>query len=244
MSWMDPLDAARALVAEQFPDALAAFLSRSVLTAHRTATSDLDIVVVLSGPPAPYRHTTRYGDWLVELFVHSRPSVQYYWDIDAATGKASLLRMCAEGRILAGADDLADTIQAAARARLTAGPPPLTPAARDRLRYALTDLADDFTGCENETELVYIAAAMLRQAGELALLIAGRWLGTGKWLPRELDAFDKDLADLLLRGHREAVTSGARTAFLQGIGEVLDRAGGPLREGYRVAGAEPPPRPS
>lgn len=57
---MDPVEAARALVSERFPAALAAFPGDGVLSARRTATSDLDIVVVLAGPPAPYRESLQW----------------------------------------------------------------------------------------------------------------------------------------------------------------------------------------
>src|ERR1041385_2210694 len=42
----DPIPDARALVRKHFPQALWAVLAGSVLTAHRTAGSDLDLVVV------------------------------------------------------------------------------------------------------------------------------------------------------------------------------------------------------
>jgi len=42
---------------ERFPDALAAMLAGSAGTALCTATSDLDILVFLGGPPAPFRET-------------------------------------------------------------------------------------------------------------------------------------------------------------------------------------------
>ncbi|HXB49144.1 MAG TPA: hypothetical protein VNW50_15390 [Streptosporangiaceae bacterium] len=44
-----PVEAARALVSERFADARAAFLGPGILSARRTTTSDLDIVVVLAG---------------------------------------------------------------------------------------------------------------------------------------------------------------------------------------------------
>jgi hypothetical protein len=54
---MDPEADARALVTERFPAARAAFLGAGVLSAHRTPTSDLDIVIVADGPPVPYRES-------------------------------------------------------------------------------------------------------------------------------------------------------------------------------------------
>src|ERR1022692_5262518 len=69
MADMDPVADAADLVRDRFPDALAAFLGGGVLSACRTATSDLDIVVLLAGPPAPYRESLQFRGWPVELFV-------------------------------------------------------------------------------------------------------------------------------------------------------------------------------
>jgi hypothetical protein len=79
---MDPIADAGALVAERFPDALAAFLGGGVLSAGRTATSDLDVVVVIAGPPAPYRESLRWRGWPVELFVHDQASIARYFALD------------------------------------------------------------------------------------------------------------------------------------------------------------------
>ncbi|MGH3621564.1 MAG: nucleotidyltransferase domain-containing protein, partial [Sciscionella sp.] len=57
---MQPYRIAEALVAERFPTALAAFLGGSAGTVLATPTSDLDIVVLLDGDPAPFRQTSRY----------------------------------------------------------------------------------------------------------------------------------------------------------------------------------------
>lgn len=75
---MDPVAAACALVGEQFPAARAAFLGDGVLSPRRTATSDLDVVVVLAGPPAPYRESLRWRGWPVETFVHDRDSLESF----------------------------------------------------------------------------------------------------------------------------------------------------------------------
>ncbi|MEU3183354.1 nucleotidyltransferase domain-containing protein [Streptomyces sp. NPDC006923] len=72
----DPVAAAAAVVAERHPQAYAAFLCGSVITPRRTAYSDLDVVVLMDGDPAPYRESLRYAGWPVELFVHTRSS----WD--------------------------------------------------------------------------------------------------------------------------------------------------------------------
>ncbi|MFG1805032.1 nucleotidyltransferase domain-containing protein [Streptomyces sp. NPDC049040] len=71
---MEPIDAAHAVVEEHHPDARAAFLGGSVVTGRRTATSDLDIVVLLHGAPAPYRLNVHAHGWPAELLVHTEES--------------------------------------------------------------------------------------------------------------------------------------------------------------------------
>ncbi len=101
---MDPVRDAAALVGERYPAAVAAFLGGGVLSARRTATSDLDIVVVLSGPPAPFRESLRWRGWPVELFVHDAASLEHFFGKDAARRRPTLARMCTSGVVLAGAD--------------------------------------------------------------------------------------------------------------------------------------------
>lgn len=195
MNRSDALESAHRLVDERFPDALAAFLGGSALTAQRTATSDLDIVVVLDGPPAPYRETLRAHGWLVELFVHTAASMRHYWHRDAAARRTPLLRMCAEGRVLREVGTTGDDLQAEARQRLSSPPAP-DPAELARRRYLVTSLLDDLEDASAPAELSYLAGALLESASELALAAGGRWLGSGKWLPRRLAEYDADLAQL------------------------------------------------
>lgn len=233
---MEPLDAARAVIAEQFPSAVAAFLGGSALTRFRTATSDLDLVVVLPTLPAPYRQTVRAHGWLVELFVHTRRSLDHFCATDIAARRAPLLDLCASGAVLISHDGVAEAIQSGARQTLAAGPAPLTGEEQERRRYHLTGLLDDLEGCTDPAEIPFIAAEILQKASEFALLGARHWLGTGKWLLRRLAELDPARAHDLVEAHRVTVAEGDRTSLLTVAGEILRRSGGPLREGYRAAG--------
>ncbi|WP_280273190.1 nucleotidyltransferase domain-containing protein [Nocardia wallacei] len=53
----DDFELAEQLVRERFPEARAAWLGGSMADGTATATSDLDITVLLAGPPAPYRES-------------------------------------------------------------------------------------------------------------------------------------------------------------------------------------------
>jgi hypothetical protein len=227
---MDPMADAAALVADRFPGALAAFLGGGVLSPRRTATSDLDIAVVIAGPPAPFRESLRWRGWPVELFVHDRTSVERYFGIDTAARKPNLARMIADGTPIAGQADTQAEIRERARSVLAAGPPELTAAELEFRRYGLTDLLDDLAGSTDPGETAVIGWTIWRQTAELALLLAGSWLGGGKWLLRELRGTDPALAAELVSAIGDP---GALTAAAD---RVLGRAGGRLWAGYRAGG--------
>lgn len=229
----DPVQTARALVQERFPAARAAFLAGSVLTERRTTTSDLDIVVLLAGPPAPSRENLLHRGWPVELFVQTEADWRNFADQETARRSSPLLAMCSEGMLLVDSDGLGATLQAEARRRLAAGPPPLSDRERDYQRYVLTDLLDDLRGCTDPAERIHLVAHTLQRASELALLAGGHWLGTGKWLSRRLAAAAPGLHRALTESAAHAVT-GDTAAFTAAVTEVLERAGGPLWDGYAI----------
>jgi hypothetical protein len=233
---VEPVPAAADFVAARFPRALASFVGGGVLTAARTPTSDLDVVVVLDGPPAPFRETFRHRGWVVEAFVHTRDSLALFYAQDAARRVCSLLRMCGESAVLTDPAGIAAEIQADARRRIAAGPGPLDRAGLDALRYGLTDLLDDLAGCDLPGELAHIAGAVLVSAAQLALAAGQAWGGTAKGLHRSLVAHDPGLADRLVDAHRQALCGGDREPLRQVALEVLARVGGPLQEGYRLGG--------
>ena len=235
----DPVIDARALVQACFPQARWALLTGSVLTDDRTAGSDLDIVVLLpvpaGDPPPPYRESRHYRTWPVELFVHDEASLAHYLATELAQRKPHLRRMIARGIFLVGE---ATELQEQCAAALAAGPTALTATERELARYGLTDLIDDLVHAVDPGERAVITMALWTDTARQALALADHWVGGGKWLLRELRAMDPLVAERWLgaRGDAAAVTAVAR--------EVLDRAGGPLFDGFRAAGERasvPPP---
>ncbi len=233
-----PAETAAAIVADRFPNALAGFLGGSAATARRTSTSDLDIVVALKDGAEAFRETTTFDGWLVELFVHTEASFEYFWDLDAVNRRPPLLRMCAEGSQLLSVDGAAERIRREARRRLDAGPRKLDDQEWAARRYALSDLLDDLRGSRSGPELAFVANAVLTATAEMALLSAGGWLGSGKWLSRELEQVDAGLLHQLVSAHAGA-TAGNGGAMLALAAQVLDGVGGPLSAGYYVSGQLP-----
>ncbi|MFD3796735.1 nucleotidyltransferase domain-containing protein [Streptomyces californicus] len=232
---MDVREIARALVLERHPDARAAFLGGSVLTDRRTARSDLDVVVLLGGPPAPYRESLRYGGWPVELFVHTEDTWHDFVTPEIAQRNSALLWMCADGALVLDADGTGARLAETAKRLATAGPPPVTETALEDARYALTDLLDDVAVCGDAGERLFVVTDIARRTAELALLAHGTWLGGGKWLARRLEPVAPALAARLDEAARAALT-GAPESLVAVATEVLDAAGGPVWEGYRRSG--------
>lgn len=227
---MEPIADARALIAERFPDTSAAFLGGGILSARRTETSDLDIVVLTNRNDAPYRESLHWRGWPAELFVHRPETIGNWFARDVGRRRPTLARMCADGVLLCDIDGTGARVAEQARAVLAAGPPRPGQAELDRRRYGLCDLLDDLAGSRDPGETAVICWSVFGEIAELALLLDGRWLGTGKWLLRELRAADPVLADDLLNARE---TPDQLTAVAD---RVLGRAGGRLWAGYRQDG--------
>jgi predicted nucleotidyltransferase len=227
---MNAREMATAIVVEQFPDALVAVLAGSAAVGTATATSDLDIVVVIAGPPAPYRETIRVDGVPVELFVHTADSLAYWFDRERAECRCTLAHMLATGIALTGAE--AEATQAAAHRWVEAGPESWTSDQLEYRRDALTDAADDLIGASDPDERDVVAGQVLLMVAELALNQRGSWQGRGKWVVRQLRTADAELAATLMSAHREAVATGHVANLVDVCESVLDEAGGRLTEGF------------
>jgi hypothetical protein len=231
----DPIPDARDLIRELFPQARWAVVGGSVVTPARTAGSDLDIVVLLpdDDPASPARDTRRFRDWPVELFIHDRKTLDHYLDKDLARRQPALQRMLAVGVPLLGPDEDLDEVQARCRAVLAGGPGPLPEDELAAQRYGLTDVVDDLVHSTDPGETAIITARAWEQTAELAFDVAEHWRGRGKWMVRELRDLDPAFA------HRWLLAQHRPRAVLELAEEVLRSAGGPLFEGYHVAGTRP-----
>lgn len=241
MCGMDLVSLAHRVAAERFPDARAVVLGGSVSAGRATNTSDLDIVVLLAGPPAPFRQTIRVDGVPIELFVHTDDSVAHWFARDREEGSCTLAHMLATGLALEGNE--VEEVQRLARRHLAAGPPAWSREQLEYRRYALTDTLDDLDDLDGATDVDerdVVAGQALVMAAELALGSRGAWLGKGKWLVRRLREHAPDLADELLAGHRRAVATGEVGRLVAACDKVLDAVGGRITEGFRVPGTSDP----
>jgi len=180
-----PLSAARAFVEEHYPDAVMAFLGGSAATGTATATSDLDVLILLRDDfgDVAFVETTTHQGWLVEAFVYGPVAAEHWIRRGREERRPVLDTLAASGLVLTGNAQARDWAEHARRV-LAVGPGAPEPADVDRRRYGLSSLVDDLEGSGDPAESYVIAATAWREAAELALLATDRWLATGKWLIR------------------------------------------------------------
>lgn len=229
----DPVDLARSIVHDRFPAALAAVLAGSTAAGRATASSDLDLAVLVADGSETYRETVRVEGRLVELFVHTREGLAELFAADAASRRGVLQSMYATGLVLLDTGGEAGRARALAEAELRSGPPELGTDAVETKRYVLTDALDDLADAQDPYERLAVGGSVLASAAELLFDHHRAWAGGGKWLPRRLREADPERGGALLAGHRELCATGDPAGLAEAAGQVLDLVGGPLREGYR-----------
>lgn len=224
---IDAEAAARDFVQQRYPDALAAYLGGSAATGQATPTSGLDIFVLLDerSEEISFVEATPHQGWLVEAFVYTPSSAGRWIKKGRAERRPVLDSLIGTGLPLTQTDVTPQWADRS-RAALAAGPPGADPTDVDARRYALSALVDDLEDTTDSAETFAIQSSAFREAAELALLVDRRWLGTGKWLVRNLrEGNDHGLL---------AWVDGPRDSDdLRGIcRQVLEMAGGFLQEGF------------
>ena len=233
-----PLDAARDLVGERFPEAIQAWLGGSVVLGEATATSDLDITVI-DESAVVHRESLLFKGWPVELFVHSEASIRHFIADDLARRRPTMARLIARGvELLPG--EAGSAIRKHCEQTLEAGPGPLSNDALDAARYALSDLVDDLRGAPPGPVGAAIAVEAWRRTADLVLAVNGHWTGGGKWLARELLALDEVAGTswaTTLHESLQLALAGDTTRLEQAADAALAEAGGRLWDGHHQVAA-------
>lgn len=219
------------LAAKEFPDAHVVLVSGSVIAGRGTATSDLDVVVVQETDDVPYRRSLTFEGWPVEVFVHSRGTMEEFFAKDVREGRPSMLRIWSEGVLVVDFYGQGAELQQVAREMFDRGYPAPAQRTLDKLRYQVTDLLEDLEGDPSGEESLFIAPTLGMALCHLRLLTAGRWVGRGKWLLREARSFDQVWTDRLvaaIRSHER----GDADPLIRLTDETLTKLGGRLFDGF------------
>lgn len=228
-----PLEAARKFMEKYFPHADCALLAGSVVRGEATETSDLDIVVFDSGAAASYRESLVEFDWRIEVFVHNPVSYQAFFQSDAERARPSLPRMVAEGIVLQDTG-IVDAIKREAQELLAVGPAQWSAATIRTKRYFLTDTLDDFIGCGDRSEGMFIAGALAEGIAEFELRTHGCWIGASKWIVRSLKQYDMDFATRFVAAFDDYYRNGSKEKAVELADAVMGPHGGRLFEGFSL----------
>ncbi len=221
------------LLRERFANADFAFVAGSVIRGTATPSSDIDLVVIHPALPHARRESMIFEGAPVETFIHDETTLRWFFDADVRSGRPVLIRMVAEGIAVGPRPDEAARLQEDARSILAAGPPPLDRGALDHLRYQITDSLDDLADDRPDFERMAIGTALYISLGEFILRGNGAWSGAGKWLPREVTAFDAVLGGKFIAAFDLLFREGWPEPVLDLAEQVLALHGGRLWDGYR-----------
>lgn len=231
MSAIDYAALAERFVVERFPQANTAILAGSTARGERTETSDVDLLLIgnelFSVPDQSASATCEsFEGEIFEVFAYTADGFEEWALRDLAQHRPVIVNMLLDGITVRAAPELEET-----RARwgaLRDAGPRVSVHDRDVRRYIITDLIDDLRDALDRAEQQVIAAALFERMAQLMLLDGGRWLATGKHLPRALRSLDLARAEALI----VPWLSFDLPSFIEAIRTELDRAGGRVQDGF------------
>lgn len=227
---MDYVGVTERFVATQYPHATIALIAGSTGRGERTETSDVDLLLIgddlFADDSTSQAATFAFEGEVFEVFAYTPAGFDEWAARDITHHRPVILHMLMEGLVVRD-----DGLLAAMRTEwgpiLDAGPV-LTDAECALRRYIITDALDDLRDATDPLEQRILAAILFEKTAELMLLTAGRWIATGKWLPRRLRSLDAARADALA----EPLLACDFLSFVRRVEHELARAGGRVQDGF------------
>ncbi|WP_431866216.1 nucleotidyltransferase domain-containing protein [Microbacterium paraoxydans] len=228
---MDQAERIERFLVERYPRSRIAIVAGSTARGERTHTSDIDLLLIdddLFADDAQVSEaaTVEFEGETFEVFAYTAAGFETWANRGIAQHRPVIVHMLVEGvpvRCGTGLDDL----RARWGAVLAAGPVLEETESRIR-RYMITDLLDDLGDATDPLEQRVVAGLLFERMAELMLLTDGRWIGSGKWLPRRLRAWNPERADRL----STPLLAGDIAGFAARVGEELELAGGRVQAGF------------
>ncbi|GAA0610242.1 nucleotidyltransferase domain-containing protein [Virgibacillus siamensis] len=230
---LEPVKAAQKCINNYYPNCDGALLAGSVVRGEATSTSDLDIVIFDDTYRSSYRESLIAYEWQIEVFAHNLKSYQHYFESDYKRARPSLPRMVSEGIILKGGGVI-DSIKCEAKELLSKGPEKWSIEIINTKRYFITDTLDDFIGCNNRAEEIFIANTLAELVSEFVLRTNNKWIGASKWIIRSLRDYDVNFAEQFVEAFDIFYRSGAKNEVIKLVDEILHPYGGRLFDGFSL----------
>lgn len=228
-----PIEAATRFISEHYPNCQGALLAGSVVRGEATETSDLDIVIIDKNISSSYRESLIYFGWNIEVFVHNLTSYKLFFKMDYERARPSLPRMVSEGIVLKDVG-IIETIKIEATKLLNNGPEEWSVETIRSKRYFITDALDDFIGCSNRAEEIFIANTLADLLSEFVLRTNRQWIGASKWVIRSLRHYDEVFANHFVEAFDIFYRTGNKNLVIQIADEILQPFGGRLFDGFKL----------
>lgn len=228
-----PIEAAHQFINEYFPNCQGALLAGSVVRGEATETSDLDIVIFDNNLSSSYRESLIEYGWAIEVFVHNLTSYKQFFEMDYDRARPSMPRMVSEGTILKD-DGVIDSIKKEAMDILSNGPKEWSKETINTKRYFITDALDDFIGCSNRAEELFIANTLAELLSEFVLRTNRQWIGSSKWILRSLRNYDEQFSNQFVEAFDIFYKTGNKNQVIQLVDDVLHPFGGRLFAGFSL----------
>lgn len=228
---LNPIEAAHQFIKKYFPNCQGALLAGSVVRGEATETSDLDIVIFDKNLSSSYRESLIDFGWAIEVFVHNLISYKLFFENDYERARPSMPRMVSEGIVLKD-DGIMDSIKKEAKEILDNGPQEWSVETINTKRYFITDALDDFIGCSNRAEEIFIANTLAELTSEFVLRTNRKWIGASKWIVRSLRNYDEEFANQFVEAFDIFYKNGSKNQVIQLVDNVLQPFGGQLFDGF------------
>ncbi len=141
--------------------------------------------------------------------------------------------MVSEGIILKD-DGVVECIKREAKRLLAKGPEEWSQETINAKRYFITDALEDFIGCYNRGEEIFIANTLAELASEFVLRTNRKWMGASKWTIRSLRKYDEEFSMQFIEAFDVFYRTGGKTAVIQLVDHILLPYGGRLFDGFSL----------
>lgn len=228
---MEHAELVERFIAATYPRASLAIVAGSTARGERTRTSDIDLLLLGADlfdveSKTSEAATHEFDGEIIEVFAYTPEGFQEWAERGIAQHRPVILHMLVEGDVVRD-DGTSASLRARWGAILDAGPA-LDAAESAFRRYVITDVLDDLRDATDPLEQRVLASLLFERVAELMLLADGRWIATGKWLPRRLRALSAERADAL----SVPLLVDDFATFADRVAAELERAGGRMQVGF------------
>jgi hypothetical protein len=217
-------------IQQEFAAAEIAVLGGSTARGNRTASSDIDLLVIgddlFADEATGLAATYSFGGEVFEVFAYTHDGFSEWARRGISQHRPVIVHMLVEGQEVRGGEALT-ALRGGWGGVLTDGPIVDEHEMATR-RYVITDLLDDLRDAVDDLERNVVAWSLFEKVAELMLLVERRWIGTGKYLPRRLRELSPARAERLT----SPLLQGDFAAYAACVDRELSSAGGRVHAGF------------